>query len=66
MRRLHFIAEAERDKLITVYKLRGTLNLADIFTKVLSHKAFARLRDALLNLAFAVRAKRSQRGAGGV
>ena len=47
----------------TRYKVRGTLNLADIFTKVLGPKAFARLRDALLNIALAVRSRRAQRGA---
>ena len=54
-RRIKFISMAEDEGLVRVYKVLGTLNLADVLTKVLGPKPFARLRDALLGLQSSVK-----------
>ena len=49
-RRHFFIREKVEDLTIVVPFVRTTDNLADLFTKPLSHKAFFAMRDIIMNL----------------
>jgi hypothetical protein len=50
-RRVKFVQEAEKLGLTITIKVRTEDNRADILTKMLSSKTYARMRDKIMNVA---------------
>ena len=50
-RRVKFVQEAEKLGLTLTIKVRTEDNRADILTKMLSSKTYARMRDKIMNVA---------------
>lgn len=50
-RRVRFVQEAEKLGLTITIKVRTEDNRADILTKMLSSKTYARMRDKIMNVA---------------
>ena len=50
-RRVKFVQEAEKLGLTLTIKVRTEENRADILTKMLSSKTYARMRDKIMNVA---------------